>query len=116
MALSLPKLSTAPNTLAYAATLTIDASAGSNFRCALTGNVTIALPTNPSDGASINLWLTASGANRTVTLNAGIVIPISSVYTSPITITSGKKARYKLQYDSTLNGGQWELVSFVNGY
>lgn len=103
-------------TLTYASTLTIDSSSGSNFRCSLTGDVTIALPTNPTDGASINLWLTASGANRNVTLNAGIVIPTSSVYTSPITITSGKKARYKLQYDSVLNGGQWELISFVNGY
>jgi hypothetical protein len=108
--------STAYSTLTYAATLTIDSSTGSNFRCALTGDVTIAMPTNPTDGTSINLWLTASSANRNVTLNAGIKIPTSSVYTSPITIASGKKARYKLQYDSVLNGGQWELISFVNGY
>lgn len=108
--------STAFTTLTYASTLTIDSSSGSNFRCALTGDVTIALPTNPTDGASINLWLTASGANRNVTLDAGIVIPTSSVYTNPITIANGKKARYKLQYDSVLNGGQWELISFVNGY
>jgi hypothetical protein len=58
------------------------------------------------------MWLTASGANMTVTLNSSIVVPTGSVlYTAPLTYTiaSGKKVKIGLRYDATLNSGQWEV-------
>jgi len=113
---STPGESFTPISLAYATTLNTVGDARKTLRCILTGNTTIAAPTSPVDGARLTFWLTASGADRTVNLNAAIKIPSSSVLTFPVTITSGKKARLTLEYDGTLNGGQWEVVTYVMGY
>ena len=109
-------INNAPTTLTYAATLAPASSGDIIYRVILTGNLTINLPTGPQDGDRVKLWLTASGAIRTVSLNSSIIIPTSSVLTFPVTIANGKKARLTLEYDATLNGGQWEVVTFVNGY
>ena len=109
-------INNAPTTLTYAATLAPASSGDIIYRVILTGNLTINLPTGPQDGDRIKFWLVASGADRAVNLNTAIKIPTSSVLTFPVTITSGKKARLMLEYDATLNGGQWEVVTYVMGY
>ena len=106
-----------PITVTYSSTITPTISGALSIqRIIATGDLTINIPTGGTDGANLELWITASGADRQLTLNAGIKIPTSSVFTSPQVISSGKKAKLLLQYDATLNGGQWELTSFINGY
>lgn len=109
-----PQLANTPVTAAYATPLVVAAAYYVVYRCVLTGDVTIGLPTGGTDGNSVTFWLTASGAVRNVSLNAAIVIPSSSTFTSPQAIASGAKASIMLQYDATR--GKWELVSFINGY
>lgn len=54
----------AQTTITYAATITPDRSVGPSFACTLTGNVTIAAPTNAYQGQSIRIKLVqdASGS------------------------------------------------------
>ena len=105
-----------PTTIAYAATIAPASAGDVTYRVILTGPLTLNLPTSGADGDRVKLWLTASGADRVLTLNASYKIPSSSILVSPVTITSGKKAKLLLEYDATLNGGQWEVTSFINGY
>ena len=101
-------------TLTYAATVT--PFANTNVRITCTGNLTINAPATAgvADGIMVRLWVVASGADRTVSLQNTIKIPRNSSFTSPQTIVSGDKARIAIQYDATRT--VWELVSFVNGY
>jgi len=100
-------------TVAYAATVTL--ASNTNNRIILTGNIVVSLGTG-SDGALVYLWVTASGSSYTVTINAAVRIPTSSTFTSPVTVASGTKSCFVFQYDSTLNGGQWELHQYIYGY
>jgi hypothetical protein len=106
---------TLPAPIAYATTLLVNSGAGALYRCTLTGNVTIAAPLNPTDGDRVKFWLLASGGAWTLSLS-GIVIPTTSSFTSGVALTTGKKAKVMLEYDASLNGGQWELTSFINGF
>jgi hypothetical protein len=103
-------------TLTYASTLTVDSSSVYVGRCTLTGNMTLAAPTNPVDGARVELWLHASGADRVVTLGSGIVLPSLSTFASPFTVPSGKTEVVVLRYDAVTNGGQWMFVTALGGY
>jgi hypothetical protein len=81
----------------------------------ITGTLTVNAPSSGIDGDMVRMWITASGANRTVSINtATIVIPDSLVFVNPQTITSGKKAKLDIQYDAVR--AKWELSTFVNGY
>lgn len=60
-----------PVTLTYGATTNTDASQGSLFRVTLTGDTTLAAPSNPVDGQRVLWELNASGGARTVTLATG---------------------------------------------
>lgn len=100
----------------YAATVTTDASLGSTFEIgALTGNLTLANPTNPIDGQAVTWLIQQDGTGgRTVTLGNKFVIPSSA--TTPLAwSTSANKtdifaAKYRLSADS------WNIVSLVPGY
>ena len=105
-----------PGPIAYAATIAPVSAADVTYRCVLTGAVTIGAPSGPTDGDSVVLWLTASAGDRAATLGVGIVVPTSSAFSGPLTITSGTKAKLLLEYDASLNGGQWELTDWSNGY
>ena len=100
----------------YAATFNTVGNKHQKIRIIATGNITIAVPTSGADGAQLVYWVTSSGGSYTLTLATGIVIPTSSAYTNPYTMTSGKKVKVMLEYDGTLNGGQWELTSLVGNY
>ena len=101
------------STTAYAATIT--PVANTQVRIIATGNIALALPTGGVDGARVKLWITASGSNVVVTLNASYVIPTDSTLTATLpTIVNGKKARLIVEYDATRS--KWEVIGFINGY
>lgn len=87
----------AAETIAYAATVTPQAGRSSAFNIGtLTGNITIAAPTNPRTGQTIRFTFTqdATGA-RTITWNA--------VFKGPVVGpgTSNQKATFSFTYDGT---------------
>lgn len=81
-----------PITISYASTITPNASQGSLFRCTATGNLTLADPIGGVDGQVLRVEITASGADRTLTLS-GI--------TPAVTITNGSTWAGELAYDGT---------------
>jgi hypothetical protein len=87
-------------------------SNGKLQKAALTGAMTIDEPTNPVEGARLELWLTASGANRSLDVDPAIVLPSESAVSFPKTLTSGQTYALMLRY----NGSAWWLVSLVGGY
>lgn len=73
-------------------TIATDASAGKHFRVTVAGDRTLGAPTNATDGMR-KIWeITASVADRTITLATGTAgsFELTTNITSPITITSGK--------------------------
>ncbi len=92
--------------------VTLDFANGGFQKAALTGAVTLAVPSSGTEGAALRLWLTASGANRDLDLNASIKRPSDSAITFPKTLTNGKLYSVLLQH----NGTDWMLVSLVGGY
>lgn len=65
------------------------------FTCALTGNPEIEVPTGGRLGQRVILILTASGADRTITLDSAILTP-ALVGGSPGVTPSGKKRYLEL--------------------
>lgn len=114
-------VSVAPTTItAVSGTVTPASGPDVLYRCTMTGNVILALPTGGSDGDRMRLWFTASGTSYTLTFNGNIVFPTSSALSNSVgtpyvaTISSNKKAKVLLEYDAVK--AQWELTSFINGY
>lgn len=104
-----------PVTLAYAATVTTDAGAGQIFNLTLTGNVTLANPANPVDGATLR-WRIRQDAtgSRTVTLGNKFVIPSSA--TSPLPFSTAANAMDILAATYHAGRDKWDVVAFVPGY
>jgi hypothetical protein len=101
---------------AFASPLVLPGNLNLHTRCIMTADLQLGIPSSHADGVQLRLWLTASGASRNLSLAPGIVIPTSSSLTFPVVISAGKKCRLVLEYDAVQNGGQWEVLSFVNGY
>lgn len=103
----LPLVPNVPVTLTYAATLTPDAAAGNLRECTMTGDSTLAAPTNPTTGQQIYLDFLASTAARTLTIDAGITrfAGINSAYV----IETGKVIRLALYRSGLL--GAWVVVA-----
>jgi hypothetical protein len=104
----------APVTVTYAATTTIDASLGNHFRITLTGNLTLATPTNPADGQNVLLELVQDATGgRTVTLPGNFNV-ITSV-TGPVTFTTTASTRSYLGATYRSSGATWDLLAFATG-
>lgn len=101
--------------LTYAATLNTDAAAGDIFDVTLTGNATLANPTNPVDGKTIR-WRIQQDAtgSRTVTLGNKFVIPSSA--TSPLPFSTAANAMDILAATYHAGRDKWDVVAFVMGY
>lgn len=97
-AITAPRIIVPIVTLTYAATTDIDFDAGDEQDLTLTGNVTLTF-SHLAAGKGVTVYLTASGADRTITLPAGVVILGST--TSPITLASGKEAAITFKSKST---------------
>jgi hypothetical protein len=108
---------TAPKVVAltYAATVTTDASAGDIFDLTLTGNVTLANPTNPVDGKTIR-WRIRQDAtgSRTVTLDNKFNIPSSA--TSPLPFSTAASKTDVLAATYHAGRDKWDIIAFVMGY
>ncbi|MGH3986337.1 MAG: hypothetical protein ACRDTZ_03345 [Pseudonocardiaceae bacterium] len=106
----------APVALTYASTIATDASLGTLFRVTLTGNPTLGIPTNPTDGQQATWEMTASGADRTPTPATGSsgAFIFGSDITALTPILSGKTDFIKAIYNSTV--ARWRIVAYVKGY
>lgn len=98
-----------PTALTYAATVTPDASTSNNFKLTLTGNVTIANPTNLGDGMVLNLIIKQDGTGgHTITLGSKFKWPGGTV---PTWVTTANAINFvSCYYDSAAdvlvsNGG-----------
>lgn len=101
--------------LTYAATLNTDASSGDIFDVTLTGNATLANPTNPVDGQTIRWRIRQDGTgNRTVTLGNEFVIPSSA--TSPLPFSTAANKMDVLAATYHAGRDKWDVVAFVMGY
>ena len=92
-------------------TVTPDASASNNFRYTLTGNLTLAAPTSPSDGEVLNFRFKQDATgSRTLTLNAAFKFASG---TAPVLSTAANAVDFmSCYYDAT--DGRYEC-SFVKG-
>lgn len=101
--------------LTYAATLNTDASSGDIFDVTLTGNATLANPTNPVDGQTIRWRIRQDGTgNRAVTLGDKFVIPSSA--TSPLPFSTAANKMDVLAATYHAGRDKWDVVAFVMGY
>jgi hypothetical protein len=101
--------------LTYASTLNTDASAGDIFNVTLTGNATLANPTNPTDGQTIRWRIQQDGTgSRTVTLGDKFVIPTSA--TSPLPFSTAANKLDVLAATYHTGRDKWDVIAFVMGY
>ena len=101
--------------LTYAATLNTDASAGDIFDVTLTGNATLANPTNPVSGKTIRWRIKQDGTgSRTVALGNKFVIPTSA--TSPLPFSTAADKTDVLAATYHAGRDQWDIIAFVMGY
>lgn len=102
-------------TLTDGATPALDASLGNHFNLVAAGDRTIAVPTNPTAGQKIVIAHTASGANRTLSLNTGTGgFRFGTDITALTATTSGKTDYIGAIYNST--DDKWDVVAYVKGY
>jgi lysophospholipase L1-like esterase len=109
-------------TITYAATITPNAASGNIQRVTLTGNTTVAVPTNPVDGQQIMFEFFASGADRTVTLTTGTTGSFkfgTTITTLPV-VTSATTLRVGVIYRSAPGGtaanARWDVLAVAGGF
>lgn len=90
----------------YAASLTLNAVAGSSRVVTATGNITLNDPTGGTDGQLLRLRVIASGAQRVVSFAASLKRP--SGMASTLTIASGLRGDIGLAYES---GYGWTVLA-----
>jgi hypothetical protein len=107
---------TAPTVVALtdAATISIDASAGNDFRVTLGATRTMAAPSNPTDGQQITLQIT-QGASGSSAITWNSVYAFSAGLPKPsLSSGSGETDLLEFTYNGTLQ--QWLLTNFVQGF
>jgi hypothetical protein len=93
--------------LTDAATITIDAQQGDDFRVTLGGNRTLAAPINPTDGQHITVLVTQDGTgSRTITWNA---VWTFGTITNTLTTTASRRDLFEFVYNSALN--KWLVLN-----
>jgi hypothetical protein len=101
--------------LSDGATPALDASLGDIFTLTTTTNPTIAVPTNPANGQTIIIAVTASGSNRTLSLNTGAGgFHFGSDVTGLSAIVSGKTDYIGAIYNSVTSF--WNVVGYIKGF
>jgi hypothetical protein len=93
------------STLTYAATVTPDASVAKSFKLSMTGDAALAIPTNGAEGNRLFIAITASGADRTLTLNGSYRLTTGTSAT--IVIPNTKTQYIGLRY----NGTNWTVLA-----
>lgn len=101
--------------LTFATTLNTDASAGDIFDVTLTDNVTLANPTNPTNGKTLRWRIKQDNTGgRTVALGNKFVIPVSA--SSPLDFSTSGNAIDLLGATYYSSSDKWHIVAFVPGY
>lgn len=91
---------------ASAGSITVDASAaGNNIDTTLTGDATLAVPTNGTSGQVLQGTVLASGAQRVLTFHASL--GRLGTLAATLTIPSGKVGRYALRRTDITGSAQW---------
>lgn len=107
--------STTVVSLSYSSTINTNASSGNIFDITLTGNATLANPTNPVNGQTIRWRITQDGTgNRAVTLGSKFNIPSSA--TSPLPWSTAANKMDVLAATYHAGRDKWDVVAFVPGY
>jgi len=91
--------------------VTLNRASGARQNATLTGNVTLNV-SNGSDFDGLDVWLVASGVDRTVSFHANIKLPSDSGITTPLTIESGKGCRLRFEKHGTV----WCLTTVLKSY
>lgn len=103
-----------PDTVTYAATTTIDASTGNHFRITLTGNLTLAAPSNPTDGQRILIELIQNGTGGyTLTLDSAFNVTTSITGAITLVTTANTRTYIGAVYRSA--GTKWDILAFGTG-
>lgn len=105
---------TAAVVLAYASTITPDASAGGHFRLTLAGNPVIEALVNPADAQKVTFELIqpSSGGPYTVTWGAGYSFGSSAA--PALTATAGKRDLIAWLYSASAS--EWLYAGFQPGF
>jgi hypothetical protein len=99
----------------YSSTINTDAGAGDIFDITLTGNTTLANPTNPVNGKTLRWRITQdSTGSRTVTLGNKFNIPSSATSPLPFSTAANKMDMLAATYHAGRD--KWDVVAFVPGY
>lgn len=100
------------STLTYASTVTTDVSTDDYFRITLTGALTLANPTNPSDGQKVT-WELIQDATGSRLLTLGSAFDLGG-FTVTLTTTANKRDFLTALYNSTTS--TWYVTAFAKGY
>ena len=99
----------------YSSTINTDAATGDIFDITLTGNTTLANPTNPVNGKTLRWRITQdSTGNRTVTLGNKFNIPSTATSPPPFSTAANKMDILAATYHAGRD--KWDVVAFVPGY
>lgn len=109
-----PQLGQSPINLTDAATITVDASLGNQFRVTLGGNRTLANPTNAFDGQMLmfSIKQDATGG-RTLTLDTKYRFG-TDITSITLSTTTGKTDKLGVQYNQA--DDKFDVISFVRGF
>ena len=100
--------------LTDAATISVDASAGNDFRVTIAGNRAMGTPSNPADGQKITFQVT-QGTGGPYTLSWGSGYAFSAGLAQPtLSTTAGDIDLLCFIYNSSKSA--WLLAAFVNGF
>ncbi len=100
--------------LADAATITVDASAGNDFRVTIAGNRTMGTPANSVNGQQIIFQVTqGSGGPFTLTWSSGYEFS-ADIPQPSLSTAAGQTDLLGFIYNGTK--GTWLLAAFVNGF
>lgn len=100
--------------LTDAATVSVDASAGNDFRLTIAGNRTLGNPANPVDGQQVIFQVT-QGSGGSFALSFGSAYEFSTSIPQPtLSATGGHTDLLGFIYNAAK--GTWLLAAYVNGF
>jgi hypothetical protein len=101
--------------MAYNSTINVDAKYGDMFDITLTGNATLANPTNPVNGKTLRWRISQdSTGGRTITLGNKFNIPSSASSPLPWSTSPNKMDILAATYHAGRD--KWDVIAFVPGY
>jgi hypothetical protein len=108
-------LDLAPEALADAATITVDAAAANKFDVTLGGNRTIANPTNPIDGRVI-IFRLRQDANGSRLVNWGSDYRFrGDLAAANVTLSTSPTVVDRVAFEYVAADSKWDCISFIKG-